>query len=94
MSDKSKKCLSVGNSGTLSVIYHLSVSSLQPTPAYVEAWNIYQKLDMYIIVVDPLRDWFLRPFFGQIGNTVLCLKNAYKNEWFLHLVAHIFTKLS
>ena len=37
VSDNSKKCLSVGN------FWILSAARLQPTPAYVEAWNIYQK---------------------------------------------------
>ena len=33
-------------------------------------------------------------FLGKIDNTTLCLKEKYyKNEWFLRLVTHIFTKL-
>ena len=41
VSEKFKKCLSVGNSGILTVVSCLSVSSLLPTPVYVEVWNIY-----------------------------------------------------
>ena len=36
---KSKKCLSVGNFGILSVV--IVYSRPQPILAYVEAWNIY-----------------------------------------------------
>ena len=76
----------------LSVILS-SLSSLLLTPAYVEAWNIYQKLG---IVVDPLLDGFLiYDNTGQVGKTVLCLKNNItKLSGIYVLVAHIFTKIS
>ena len=46
VSDKSKKCLFVGNSGIVSVVICRlpSVSRLQPTPAYVEASKYLPKV--------------------------------------------------
>ena len=47
VSDKSKKCLTVVNSGILSVICRrLKVSSLLLAPAHLEAWNFYNKYDI------------------------------------------------
>ena len=83
MDHKSKKCMSVGNSRILS-----SVSSLQPTLAYVEGWNIHQKLGILSIF-----DFWSR-LSGQFGNIALCLGKNHKHLRHLRLVAHIFTKFS
>ena len=54
--DKFKKYLSVGNS---EILY-----SLQPTPASVEAQNIYQKIGILSKLIPEQTNFlFLRPFF-------------------------------
>ena len=73
-----------------------SVSSLQPLPAYVEAWNIHQKLG-YIILVDPNGAEFLvfeTVFLGRSATLPYVRKINHKNERHLRLVSHILTKLS
>ena len=77
-SDKSKKCLSVSNSGILSVIVVgvVVVCVLAPFyPSLLSSSLEYLQKVRYIILVDPLF-WFSRLLFSeQIGNTALCLKN-------------------
>ena len=51
----------------------------------------------YIILVDPLRDRFLiieTVFLGRSETLPYVWKIHHRNEWHLHLVAPIFTKLS
>ena len=63
-SDKNKKCLSVGNFENLSIVVDcLSVTRLQPTLVYVEAWNIYLKYRILSKTILTWPDfWFLRHF--------------------------------
>ena len=106
VSDKSKKCLSISNSGILSVVgrlsssvvicRRLSVSSLLLKPAYVEIWNIYLKYGI-LFQLFTLRDGFLifkTYFLKMAGNTTLYLKKKIKNERHLRLASHISTKHS
>ena len=66
-SDKIKKCLSVGNFVVLYLLLSLSVSSLLPTPAYVEACNIYYISIVYFLDYPNIAGFlFLRHFVWAV----------------------------
>ena len=70
----------------------LSVAHLQPTLAFVEAWNIYLKNCILFKIVLTKPD-FWDSLFGQEKNIALCLKKYRKNGLHLRLVAYVSNKL-
>ena len=95
VSGNSKKCLSVGNSGILTVV--VGVWILAPTYTSLCRGLTYSQKVRYIIVVYPLRARFLifeTVLLGRSATLPYVWKIHHKNEWHLCLVAYIFTKLS
>ena len=87
------KCLSVSNSGILSVVCR----SLCPAYTILCRGLGYLPKVRYIILVDPLWDGFLifeTVFLSRSATLPYVWKQYHKNEWRLRLVTHIFTKLS
>ena len=69
-----------------------SASSLRPPPAYVEAWNIYQKL-VYYLSWSSTKLIFDLPdhLSGQFGNTAICIWKTKSQKWhFLGIFIHYY----
>ena len=89
--DINKKCLSVGNSGILSVV----VCSASVTYTSLCRGLKYVLKLCYITLVYFNLYYDYRDFmFGQVTYMALCLKKYHKNELQLCLLIHIFTKFS